>query len=111
MTETRTDTDLLHVYSQREFNRILETLRHDESSWPIMKPADVFKVYHHDPTVHNIISCWMNGDLTWEQALMKCVVVLSEQVQTLMKEKLAHWERSPVPPIHVTLHNKGEDSE
>ena len=113
MTDTniRVGADLLHIYSQREYDRIHEALQCDESSWLIVKPSDVFEVYHHDPVVHNIIGCWMNGDLTWEQALMKCVVALSEQVQTLMKEKLVHWERSPMPPIHVTLHNKEKDSE
>ena len=102
--------ELLHTYSQRKHAE-LDRLTHKDEDGILeltVHPADIFEVYQLDPVVHGIVSYWLDGYLTWEQALMKCVVALSEQVQTLMKEKLVHWERSPMPPIHVTLHNKEE---
>ena len=114
MTESLSDRLKLGIlrstYAQREHYRIDELIQEDRVENDIPTPSDIFRLNQHDPMVHIAVSYWLQGDLSWEQALMKCVVLLSEQAQALMKEKLTHWERSPMPPIHVTLHNKGEDS-
>lgn len=115
MTESLSNKLKLRIlrtaYSQREHHRIDELVYKDVALEYVPTPNDIFRLNQQDPVVHAMVSHWLQGDLTWEQALMKCIMVLSDRTRALEKEKAECWTMSSPSPIYVTLHNREEDSE
>ena len=59
--------------------------------------ADIFQEpYQQNPIVHAILDIWMKTNISWEQAMMYAVWVLSDQVLRL--EEMAQKEISTTLP-------------
>lgn len=59
-----------------------------------LAPKIIFDLAQTDPVVHTILEYWLEGRVTWEQALISMVQALSEKTTILEKESIKNLRES-----------------
>lgn len=56
-----------------------------------------------DPIVANCIGLWERGQLSWEQAMMLAVMMLSKEVDSLRKRVIEQLHAEPFLPDRIQI--------
>jgi len=65
-----------------------ETKREVESVDPTIVRSDIITLSYNDPIVHEVIERWQRGEMTFEQAIMNAVKILSVDYERLYNKVL-----------------------
>ena len=101
MTEEVLSEELAEVYFRQKRRKLGVYLATERGAGPTGTPADVFELYRTNSTVRAVVSQWMSGYISWEEALITCVKELSREADDIRSKLLKVLEHSPPPAIYV----------
>lgn len=72
-------------------------------------PEKILDLAKENPVVNMAVALWRDGHVTWEKAMMFCVLVLADSIEKLQEDLIQEIQRKPFittctcgigPPAH-----------